>query len=481
MQMIPTNPFIISTYGTGRATINAGTSNGFYAYNTQGFSVSNLILDGNNPSTNTGAGVLIFSDLPGDLKFSNISISDLEIKNFGAEGVKIYTTQNLTGFQDVTLSNLIVHDVKKNGIIVFGYIAQSLVGWQHKNVSVSDCEVYNVPGSGALASYEGSGIVLEGVDGGVIQNSVAHDNGSNNPSCGGPAGIWTLESRNITIQYCESYRNHSGTGCDGAGFDLDGGVTNSVMQYNYSHDNDGAGYLLGQFAQARPWGNNTMRYNISENDCIRNEGSIELFKGPGTTMSGANIYNNTIYLAPQAANNNECAVYFFNWMTGIDNISFYNNIFLTTGGVPLVNVPANFSAFFAGNIYWTSGGLFSIIYKGINYSSLTAWRIATGNEMVGGTPRGFSADPMLTDAGAGGDIGFGVSLSSLSAYKIFSNSSAAYNSALDLNTQYTIDPGPTDFWGTPLPGGGSLDIGANQFVSVLPVLLPGFPWKLFRK
>ena len=74
---------------------------------------------------------------------------------------------------------------------------------------------------------EGSGIVLEGVDGGVIQNCVAHDNGQNNTFCGGPVGIWTLESNNITIQHCESYRNHSGTGCDGAGLDLDGGVTNS--------------------------------------------------------------------------------------------------------------------------------------------------------------------------------------------------------------------------------------------------------------
>ena len=37
---------------------------------------------------------------------------------------------------------------------------------------------------------------------------------------------------------------------DGVGFDFDGGVTNSVMQYNYSHDNDAAGFLRAQYAFA---------------------------------------------------------------------------------------------------------------------------------------------------------------------------------------------------------------------------------------
>src|ERR1017187_5424595 len=72
----PNNLFVISTYGMGRATINAGSSYGFYALNTQGFSISNLIFDGNSTSTNTNAGFIIFSDLSGDAKLSNISISN---------------------------------------------------------------------------------------------------------------------------------------------------------------------------------------------------------------------------------------------------------------------------------------------------------------------------------------------------------------------------------------------------------------------
>ncbi len=467
----PNNIFVISSYGTGRAIINAGTSYGFYAYNTQGFSVSNLIFDGNSTSTNTNAGFMVFSDLSGDVKLSNISLSNIEIKNFGKEGVRIYTTVNLTGFQNLSLSNLSVHDVTNNGIIIFGFLTQSLVGWQHKNVSVSNCEVYNVPGSAVPANYEGSGILLEGVDGGIIQNCVAHDNGQNNIFCGGPAGIWTLESNNVTIQSCESYRNHSGTGCDGAGFDLDGGVTNSILQYNYSHDNDGAGYLLGQYANARPWGNNTMRYNIGQNDGITNEGGIDVFKGPGTTMNGANIYNNTIYISPQAANSSESAVYFTNWFTGINNIAFYNNIFYSTGGVPFVGIPTGYSAFFAGNIYWSSGSPFSLFYQGIDYSSLSSWRTATGNELIGGSNTGINSDPLLTNPGSGGTIGFGNNLTTLNAYKINNSSSPANNAALDLLSLFSINPGNTDFWGTILPGGNANGIGANQVSIPLPLVL----------
>ena len=38
------------------------------------------------------------------------------------------------------------------------------------------------------------------------------------------------------IQYNESYGNRSQT-VDGGGFTLDGGLTRSVLRYNYSHDN----------------------------------------------------------------------------------------------------------------------------------------------------------------------------------------------------------------------------------------------------
>ena len=42
--------------------------------------------------------------------------------------------------------------------------------------------------------------------------------------------------------------------CDWAAYDLDAGVTNSVVQYNYSHDNAGPALLA---YTAGSWGPNT--------------------------------------------------------------------------------------------------------------------------------------------------------------------------------------------------------------------------------
>jgi len=41
------------------------------------------------------------------------------------------------------------------------------------------------------------------------------------------------------------------------------------MQYNYSHDNDGAGYGIYEYVGAPPWSNNIVRFNISQNDGAR--------------------------------------------------------------------------------------------------------------------------------------------------------------------------------------------------------------------
>jgi hypothetical protein len=163
-----------------------------------------------------------------------------------------------------------------------------------------------------------------------------------------------------------------------------------------------------------------------------------------------------------------------NWTTGINNVSFYNNIFITTGGVALVRVPSGYTAFFAGNIYWSTGNPFSINYQGTNYSSLTAWRTATGNEKVSGSNTGFNGDPLLTNTGSGGTVGFGNGLFSLNAYKVNSLSSLASNTALNLSSLYSLNVGSMDFWGTALPGGNINSIGANQYSVTLPLKLLDF-------
>lgn len=454
------NPIVISTYGSGRATIQSGAGMGLYAFNTKGFQISNLIFEGSGLSTNTTDGVKIHTNLGGNIKLANIKITNIEIRNYGIVGVYIYSSNYNTGFKDVLIDQVHIHNVKENGLFIKGYTSPTHVGWSHQNVIIRNTEVDNVPGYADVNSHRGSGIIMAQVDNGLIEKSLAHHNGASNTHCGGPGGIWAYDCNNVIIQYCESYNNLAGTGCDGLGFDLDGGIVNSILQYNYSHDNDGAGYLLGQYDNARLWSNNTVRYNISENDGRTNSGGITLFKGPNSTMNGCKIYNNTIYTSTSASNSGVGAFTITDWVSGITGIEVYNNIFQTTGGAYLVDVPSGYTATFAGNLYWSSGSTFKIRYHGINYSSVNAWRTASGNEKVGTLNTGITANPLLTNAGAGGII-WPSPTYSLNAY-MTAATSPAINTALDLYSLFGITTGTLDFFNSVLPASNIRDIGAFE-------------------
>lgn len=456
----PDNIVTISSYGTGSAIIYAGDGNAFYAYNTQGFTISNLIFEGSGINTNTADAFSIYADVAGDLKFSNITIKNIEIRNFGKHGVLIGSWNGNTGFKDLVVDNIDVHNVKSNGIFTYGFDTQTSTGSPHQNITIKYSRVHDVPGFDNPNSHSGSGIIMGQVDGGLIEHCVAYNNGSGNTHCGGPGGIWAYSCNNLIIQFCESYHNSSGTGCDGVGFDFDGGVTNSLLQYNYSHNNDGAGFLLGQYDGARPWGNNIVRFNISENDGRTNAGGITLFKGSNTTMEGLKIYHNTVYITPSSKANEAFAAFSIaDWNGGINGVEVYNNIFQTTGGVPLIIVPSGYSAYFAGNLYWTNGGSFKISYQGTTYTDLSEWRSATGNEEVKQSPAGLEVDPMLSNVSKG-QIVYPNAPEKLNAYKL-ADKSPAINCALDLKSLFNINSGTRDFFNNKLTNGVNRDIGAH--------------------
>ena len=77
------------------------------------------------------------------------------------------------------------------------------------------------------------------------------------------ASIWWAYADNNLVQFNESFASVNGAE-DGHGFDVDAGNINSLVQYNYSHDNAG-GFML--FVNDTYNTINTIvRYNISQND-----------------------------------------------------------------------------------------------------------------------------------------------------------------------------------------------------------------------
>lgn len=451
------SPIVVASYGVGRASIRSGADFGFYAHNVGGYVLRNIDFTGDGQSLNSDSGILFYNDLPGRQKLDYLRVDRVAVTGYGQYGL-VVAASNKSGYRNVRVSNVDSHHNALAGIMVSGHFSESLSGYAHQNVRIDHCRAWQNPGRAGLSSHSGSGIILSDVDNGVIEYSVAYENGALNTANGGPIGIWAWDANRILIQHNESHHNRTASLTDGGGFDLDGGVTRSVMQYNYSHDNDGAGYLLAQFPAARPFSGNTIRYNISQNDARKNSfGAIHVWNG-GSGIDRCEIHNNTVYVSP-APSGTPRAVYL---QTSARDLRVRNNILITTGGLRLVDaVAGQTGVLFQGNDYWASGAAFRVRWSGRTYSGLTAWRAATQQEMLGGGVVGYGLDPRLVDAGGGVTLNDAAALPGLNAYRLQPDS-PLIDSGLNLPVLFGVDDGGRDFHGTALPQGTRVDIGAHE-------------------
>jgi hypothetical protein len=476
------NRITVSSYGTGKATVYSNTAEGISLYNTAGFNVSNINFLGSGPTTNTQNGISIYMDL-NNQKLEGITIDGVEVSGYGKWGGSIGSWNNFSGFKNVQVLNSSFYNNKSAG---FGTFSQSFPG--HENFLVRNSKFYNNLGDPASAKNTGSGIVFGGVNGGVIEKSVAYNNGINcfANECG--VGIWAYDSNNITLQFNESYSNRTSSFVDGDGFDFDQNVANSVMQYNYSHNNDGAGYLIAHSLSNRNHKNNTIRYNISENDSrkLTSYGAIHVWGG----VDNLHIYNNTVYISPNSSGSAP-ALALIN--TGIENQKvngFFvrNNNFISSGTSSLANIAASQTGgqniVFQGNNYYSTSGGPIINWAGSSFSTLGDWQNSTGQEKLNGVAVGSTVDPKMVNSGGGGTINNPDELVNLEAYKLLSNSPLR-EAGLDLPLLFGINVGNRDFYGMTVPVGGKYDTGAAEFPTapvsptptptptVTPTLTPG--------
>jgi hypothetical protein len=448
-------PIAIASYGSGRAAIYAGAGTGIFVYNTSGVSIANLTISGAGQQS---SGISFYTDLPGDVRLPFVRIDAVDVSGFGRDGIEIGAWNGRSGFADVRVTNSAVHHNGRNGLFTYARLPNA-----HRQVYVGHVRAYENPGTPGAASNTGSGIVLASVDGATIERSVAHDNGRLCDSSGGPVGIWTYDSTRVTIQHNESYRNRTAASWDGGGFDLDQNVSDSLVQYNYSHDNDGAGFLLAQSLANDAHARNIVRFNISQNDGRANSyGGIEVW---GRVIA-AEIYNNTVFMSG-ATTGSPRAVRV--WNAGVTDrftsgVHVRNNIFVTTG-LPVIEASAAALAGavdlrFEGNDYYSGGASPAILWGGTSFAGLAAWR-ATGQETMSGSPTGLSVDPQLMAAGAGPSFGDADQLASLDAYRVRATSPLA-DAGLDLRSLFGLSTGTSDFFGGQLGLGTGFAIGAHE-------------------
>lgn len=384
-------PVTVRSSGGGRATIDAGTGGGILVHDAGGVVLSGLnVVGAGREAGNDADGISFYSDVavPGT-RFDFVRVKNVEVSGFGGVGLVLggYATDARgqpvkTGFADVRFTGVDAHDNADAGILSYGSFGASAVGWAHAKVIVAHCRSHANPGIPGKGGNSGNGIVLADVDGALIVRSLAWDNGWRNDFPSGPIGIWTWDSNRVVIEHNEAWGNRLGTR-DGGGFDLDGGATHSVLRRNTSHDNVGSGFLVYQFAGARPMHDNLVADNVSVNDGRTNGGGLVVGGGAVRTTFARNMIEIGPREAGAPAGDGPYGVHVVrDGATNVDTI-FDGNVVSVQGGVPLIVVPEpglQQGLRFTGNVYETGGGPVSIVWGAATYASVEAWSAATGQE-----------------------------------------------------------------------------------------------------
>ncbi|MBK8444182.1 MAG: right-handed parallel beta-helix repeat-containing protein [Sphingobacteriales bacterium] len=331
----------------------------------------------------------------------NIIIQNVEVENCARHGIEFMATPycvhrvlfqdgstidvpRYVGIDSVVIKKCLTHHNGNSGIHVGSSFDGSGFDYYHKRYTITQCESHHnfgIANSGdrndcARLGGEpgGNGIFVSNINQCNINRCVAHHNGENNMGASGGEGIWAFEAKYVTIQYCESYQNSSYS-LDGGGFDFDGGVSHSIMKYNYSHDNRAMGFLINQTHNAAPMHHDTLCYNISINDvkdtarifsgaCYPyHYGAITVWTDGRSHLKDIYIFNNVTYKTNTAPYGYALKLDAYtpeNGNTPLDfsEVYIFNNIFQNNLGrlvhisPHLLNAPNSVS--FYNNNYYTS-------------------------------------------------------------------------------------------------------------------------------
>jgi hypothetical protein len=451
-------PITVSSYGSGRATISSAGADGIDIVDTSGVNVVNINVAGNGTNLNTSTGINLMDTQVNQPRLGFIIITAVDVGGYGAAGIGINSKTLNTGFQDIIITNCTVHNNGHSGIWsqAGADVAPAPYGLAHQGIYIGYDTVFNNQGyAGSDAS--GNGIQIGDANACTIEHCTAYGNGTkNNSTVGGGFGIWTYNSNSICIQYNESYSNYA-KWHDGGGFDLDGGTTNSTLQYNYTHDNAGSGILEAQFGGAAPHTGNVIRFNISKNDGrLHDQAGIELWSASATdTIVGTQIYNNTVYMAPATTGTPQAILV----VSYTKNVDIRNNIFAVGAGLKTVNVTNTGSGLlFQDNDYWTgSASAINVVWGGATYQTLAAFQSGAKQETLSNIPVGRAYNPVFNIASSNGVPSSSDVITSATAFTLKSNSPLT-KAGIDL-PEIGVDVGTLDYFSDELTP-GLMPIGA---------------------
>ena len=465
----PTKPLLIGSYGRGRATLTAGQETALLATNCAGVIVKNLNVVGTG-GDNENDGILFTVDLASGAKLKLLYIDSVDVHGFSGNGILLSSEgPAYAGYEGVAITHVKTYENGKAGIATTDAAGTTDTNYGFRYLYIAHCEANQNTGAG--------GIVLGGVENGLVE--YCHASGNCRGYSGG-VGIWGYSMKNVVFQYCIADHTETTYG-DGEGFDLDGGSDNCVIQYCYSYDNFGPGYMHCDYPGSRPTRNNIMQYCISQNDARFDtyNASGFVFLSYSTGIEDCKVVNNVVYQTPRPGYKTTGLRALRIYGEGSTNVHlarcvFQNNIVYLNG--------ANMAFAVVGDLYGTGQetpmGLESVTYLNNDYyatnpasaqwvqydfnkpyRSLAAWRDGTGQEKLNGKPVGYTLNPALKNPGSGKALTDPTQLADLLAGYQLKPGSPMIDAGLPV-----VGPlvARRDFFGNRVPQGRAVDLGIHE-------------------
>ena len=268
--------------------------------------------DQTNPNTTSTFWGARTTHRTGGINFVTYTARLPESKNeFNVPVQELDETKQITTFNDILIENNTVENCQANGITttnVKGTLDD--VAFRHTNVVIRGTDIHNVTRSGIIPIYT-NGVLVEYNKVDTFQSTYE----------GYGCGIWCDRANGMVFQYNEVCNGVNGN--DGMAFNLDDMTRDGVIQYNYTHDNYGGGYML-HVRQNSYNRNNTIRFNLSVNDSgvftAHNAQIVAVGETSTTKLESAKVYNNTFL------SNKDChAVYQGDEVDYTNNIWYFTN------------------------------------------------------------------------------------------------------------------------------------------------------------
>lgn len=257
-----------------------------------------------------------------NIRLSNLYIHDIngDNKKGSKEGHGIFW--DCQGPKNSNIENLVIEYCKlervdRNGIRGNGTFGFRNNWFPNRNLVIRGCRLQDIGGDG---------IVVKAFDGSVVEhNKLFHIRTRAKDNA---VGIWPHSSDNTLIQFNEvAYTQNDDWSNDGQSFDIDGNCNHTIIQNNYSHDNEGGFMLVISDAinsKSKMTRNSIIRDNLSINDGNNRKRLFNFALVTDSTLVSGNVFYSNI--------SDSVKIELVDIEHGIPrNIVFENNIFSFQG------------------------------------------------------------------------------------------------------------------------------------------------------